>query len=193
MRSLVALVLLALTACSKSEAPAAANSAALPVAVSAAAPGPDLSSLLAVGASAPAIKVTAHDGTTFDLASLRGKVVVVYFYPKDETPGCTVEAEGLRDKFPDLGKSGAMLVGVSTDDAASHKSFAEKHSLPFPLLPDTDHAIAKAFGVPITAGFARRVTFVIDRQGKIAKVFPDVRPRVHAPEVVEAVSALPPA
>jgi thioredoxin-dependent peroxiredoxin len=146
--------------------------------------------LLAAGAPAPSVQATAHTGEAVDLGAFRGRPVVVYFYPKDDTPGCTVEAQEIRDLWSELQTTSAIVLGVSTDDAPSHQQFAQKHALPFLLLPDTDHRIANAFGVPLNNGRARRVTFVIDRQGKVAKVFPEVKPQGHARELLEAIRAL---
>jgi thioredoxin-dependent peroxiredoxin len=146
--------------------------------------------LLAPGSPAPDIEAVAHNGQTVKLSGFKGRPVVVYFYPKDDTTGCTIEAEGLRDEWSELGKLNAVVLGVSTDDNTSHKAFAEKYSLPFLLLPDTDHQIARAFGVPISNGYAKRVTFVIDAKGQVAKVYPAVNPRGHATELVAALSTL---
>lgn len=145
------------------------------------------SGLLAVGDAAPSVRVSAHNGEVVDLATLRGKPVVVYFYPKDDTPGCTVEAQEIRDVWSELQSTGAVVIGVSSDDSASHQAFAEKHALPFLLLPDSDHAIAHKFGVPVTNGKAKRISFLIGKDGKIAKVFPEVKPQGHGRELVEAV------
>ncbi|MEZ4233461.1 MAG: peroxiredoxin [Polyangiaceae bacterium] len=147
--------------------------------------------LLAVGADAPAIDATAHDGEKVSLEKLKGKPVIVYFYPKDDTPGCTIEAQQIRDSYEDLSKTGAVVLGVSSDGNDSHSEFAKKYSLPFKLLPDEDHRIANAFGVSLRGGMAARVTFLIDKQGKIAKVFPQVNPDGHAKELLEALKALP--
>ncbi len=146
--------------------------------------------LLSEGATAPAIDTTAHDGTHVSLAALKGKPVVLYFYPKDDTPGCTKEACEIRDAWQKIQETGAIVLGVSTDDNASHVAFAQKYQLPFKLLPDNDEKIAKAYGVPIRMGHAKRVTFIIDRQGKIAKVFPEVNPAGHATEIISALTAL---
>jgi peroxiredoxin Q/BCP len=146
--------------------------------------------LLAEGAPAPAIESTAHDGKRVSMAALKGKPVVVYFYPKDDTPGCTKEANEIRDLYEKIQQTGAVVLGVSTDDNASHAAFATKYNLPFMLLPDKDASIAKAFGVPLRLGTAKRVTFVIDRAGKIAKVFPDVNPTGHAAEILAVLSSL---
>jgi peroxiredoxin Q/BCP len=145
--------------------------------------------LVAEGSPAPPIDATAHTGEHVTLAALRGKPVVLYFYPKDDTSGCTKEACEIRDAWTRFQEMGAVVLGVSTDDNASHTAFAEKYKLPFLLLPDPGGAIAKAYGVPLRIGLAKRVTFVIDRQGKIAKVFPDVNPTGHANEILSALSA----
>lgn len=147
--------------------------------------------LLAVGAPAPPVEATAHSGDKVSLEKLKGKPVIVYFYPKDDTPGCTIEAQQIRDSYEDLSKTGAVVLGVSSDSNESHSEFAKKYSLPFQLLPDSDNAIAKAFGVPVRGGKASRVTFLIDKHGKIAKVFPKVNPDGHAKELLEALKALP--
>ena len=146
--------------------------------------------LVSAGAPAPSFETTAHNGTRVSLASLKGKPVVVYFYPKDDTPGCTKEASEIRDLWQKIEGTGAVVLGVSTDDNESHVAFANKYSLPFLLLPDKDAAIAKAFGVPLRMGTAKRVTFIIDRQGKVAKVFPEVNPQGHAAEILATLSSL---
>ena len=130
------------------------------------------------------MQATAHDGTAIDLHAL-GKPTVVYFYPKDDTPGCTTEACAFRDVWSKYQEAGVMVVGVSTDDDASHKAFAEKHELPFPLIADTDERWAKAFGVSVKAGYAERVSFLLGADGKIIKVYPGVDPGVHAQEVLD--------
>ncbi len=151
---------------------------------------PPPSTLLPVGAPAPDLTATTHEGQPFKLADHRGRPVIVYFYPKDDTPGCTAEAEGLREEWPALQRSNAIVVGVSTDDVGSHQAFAKKYRLPFALLPDVDHEIAAAFGVPINLGVAKRVTFLIDKHGRIRKVFPAVSPEGHAKELVSALAEL---
>ena len=153
-----------------------------------AAPAPG--GLAAVGSVAPPIDAVAHTGEHISLAALKGKPVVVYFYPKDDTPGCTKEACEIRDAWQKLQETGAVVLGVSTDDAQSHIAFASKYQLPFKLIPDPGGAIAQSYGVPVRMGFTKRVTFIIDRQGKIAKVFPDVNPAGHAAEILGALSAL---
>ena len=148
------------------------------------------SGLALVGTSAPDIEGVAQNGDKVRLADFRGRPVVVYFYPKDDTPGCTAEAQGMRDEWTALQAAKAVVIGVSTDSADSHRAFTQKYELPFLLLPDPDAKIARAFGVPVHLGFAKRVTFVIDKQGRIAKVFPDVSPKGHAQEVLAVLRGL---
>jgi thioredoxin-dependent peroxiredoxin len=164
------------------------DTAAEPPAHSAA---PARDGLIRVGEPAPDFEAVAHSGQRLKLSELRGKKVVLYFYPKDDTHGCTIEAEGFRDGFADLQKADVVVLGVSTDDNDSHREFAEKYKLPFLLLPDTEHQIAEAYGVPVTLGFTKRVTYLIDRQGKVAQIFPSVDPKVHADEILAEVSKLP--
>lgn len=184
MRSLLlscALALVTAVACSKDPPPPAA---AAPAPSSAAETGE-----LAVGSPAPHVAAKAHDGTSIDLAALRGKKVVLYFYPKDETPGCTKEACAFRDAWSDLAKTGVVLVGISTDSLESHEKFAEHHRLPFHLVSDEDGAIAKAYGVPNRAGFLARQTFVIGEDGKILKIYRSVDVQKHASEILADVKA----
>lgn len=128
---------------------------------------------LAVGDKAPLFQATLQDGSTFDLASLLGrKAVVLFFYPKDNTPVCTREACAFRDSYERFLAAGAEVVGVSSDSPATHRSFAEKHRLPFPIISDHDRGLRKLFGVPNALGFLPgRVTFVIDKEGVIRLVF----------------------
>ncbi|HYQ40349.1 MAG TPA: peroxiredoxin [Polyangiaceae bacterium] len=163
----------------------AVAAAALPSASSVAAPG----ALLTVGAEVPDVAAPAQDGKLVNLRALKGKPVIVYFYPKDDTTGCTIEAKGIRDQYAELSRR-AVVLGVSEDSLDSHQAFAAKYELPFQLLDDTNHALATAFGVPLSAGKAKRVTFVIDASGKVAKVFPNVNPDGHALELIEALKAL---
>lgn len=145
--------------------------------------------MLDVGSPAPALHATAHDGTVIDLAALRGRHVVVYFYPKDETPGCTKEACSFRDSWQKLSAAGIVLVGVSNDSVESHKGFAEHHKLPFQLLSDGDGAIARAFGVPTTMGFLARQTFVVGPDGKLKAVHRKVDVAAHAEEILREVGS----
>jgi peroxiredoxin Q/BCP len=142
------------------------------------------------GSAAPAIETIAHNGERVSLAALKGKPVVIYFYPKDDTPGCTKEACEIRDAWSRFRAAGAVVLGVSTDDSKSHVAFADKYHLPFLLLPDPDKHIAKAYGVPIRLGTAKRVTFVVDPLGNVAKVFPDVSPKGHAEEILAVIEKL---
>ena len=145
--------------------------------------------MLAVGAQVPDVSAPAQDGKVVQLRALKGKPVVVYFYPKDDTRGCTIEAKGIRDQYAELSRL-AVVLGVSEDSLDSHKAFATKYDLPFPLLDDQSHAWATAFGVPLSGGYAKRVTFVIDASGKVSKVFPNVNPDGHAAELIDALKAL---
>lgn len=147
---------------------------------------PDAQGPLAVGDPAPAVTLTLHDGKTVELASLRGKQVLVYFYPKDDTPGCTVEAQGLRDAFTDLQAAGVQVFGVSTQDAKSHEAFIDKHDLPFPLVVDDRGEVARAFRVPVKGEYAARQSFLVGADGKVKKVWLDVKPSDHAAEVLAA-------
>ena len=144
------------------------------------------------GQKAPAIQAQDQNGKTIKLSDYAGKsTVVLYFYPKDDTPGCTKEACSLRDGHGALKTAGAVVLGVSIDDVKSHEAFASKYHLPFSLLADPDKAIIKAYGVKMFGlGLAKRVTFVIDRQGVIRKIFRDVKPEGHDQEVLAAVKVL---
>ena len=143
------------------------------------------------GDKAPDFTVTDGDGKTVRLKDFRGKKVVLYFYPKDDTPGCTKEACGLRDRMADLKKDNVQVVGVSFDDGDSHKKFIAKHNLNFPLLADTDGKIADAYGVRMpTRSMARRASFLIGHDGKIAHVTDTPKAEVHLAEMKEAVEKL---
>jgi len=135
------------------------------------------------------VSAPAQDGKVVNLRALKGKPIVVYFYPKDDTTGCTIEAKGIRDQYAELSRR-AVVLGVSEDSIDSHKAFASKYELPFQLLDDTNHALASAFGVLLPSGRAKRVTFVIDASGKVSKVFPNVNPDGHAAELIEALKTL---
>ena len=139
--------------------------------------------LLEVGDRAPDFKTTDQEGKSVSLSDYRGKKVVLYFYPKDDTPGCTKEACAFRDGFADYRKHGIQVLGVSADSEKSHKKFAEKFGLPFRLLADTDRKIVKdygAFGEKSLYGRLfkgiYRITYLIDEKGKIAAVWPKVKP-----------------
>jgi len=148
-------------------------------------------------AKAPAFSLKSTDGVTIKLSELKGKPVVLYFYPKDDTPGCTKEACAFRDRMTELQKLGAVLLGVSADDVASHKKFSEKFSLNFPLLADTDHTIAEQYGAwreknmygKISMGI-QRSTFLIDAKGVVAKVWKKVSVDGHDQQIIDALTAL---
>ena len=148
------------------------------------------------GKAAPAFTATNTDGATVKLKDLRGQKVVLYFYPKDDTPGCTKEACSFRDSFAAFKKKGIEVLGISPDSEASHKKFTAKYKLPFTLLADANHAIADAYGVYGEKKFmgrtymgVKRMTFLIDENGKIKKIFEKVKPDQHAQEVLEAFEA----
>ena len=138
------------------------------------------------GDAAPDVEVKLQTGNSMKLSSLRGKPVAIFFYPKDETPGCTVEAQGIRDMWADLSAASVAVIGVSTQDADSHKRFIEKEKLPFDLAVDTDGSLAKAFGVPMKNGYAARQTFLIGADGKVKKIWRQVTPNGHAAEILTA-------
>jgi peroxiredoxin Q/BCP len=142
------------------------------------------------GDPAPEIEAIATDGSTIRLADFKGRNnVVIYFYPADDTAGCTRQACDLRDAKPQFDATDTVILGVSTDDLDSHRAFTDKYSLNFPLLVDTDGAICDAFGVPHEGG-ARRVTFLIDTNGRVARVWEKVSVLSHRDDVSEAIAAL---
>jgi thioredoxin-dependent peroxiredoxin len=150
--------------------------------------------LLEVGDKAPAFQTRNQDGEKVSLADFKGQKVALYFYPKDDTPGCTKEACSFRDGWSKFRKRNVAVLGVSTDDERSHRKFVDKFSLPFPLLADTDRAIVKAYGVWGEKSMygrkymgTHRVTYLVDEKGKIAAVWPKVKPDGHADEILEAV------
>jgi thioredoxin-dependent peroxiredoxin len=151
-------------------------------------------SLLREGEPAPDFTLTSDEGEPVTLSSLRGSRIVLYFYPKDDTPGCTTEACEFRDEYSRFRQRGAVVLGVSPDDEASHVRFKEKYSLPFTLLADPDHKAAEEYGVWVeknTYGKKRmgikRSTFVIDANGNVARAMYGVKPEGHADEVLEAL------
>ncbi len=148
------------------------------------------SKLLAVGAVAPDFSATTKAGEPIMLSSLH-EPVVVYFYPKDETPGCTKEACAFRDAWAKFEAKHVGLIGVSRDTQQSHREFVKSHNLPFPLAADEDGKIAASYGVSSTMGFTERVSFLVNAEGKIVKVWPKVDPAIHADEVLGATDALP--
>ncbi len=138
------------------------------------------------GDAAPDVTFTLHDGREVKLSSLQGKQVLVYFYPKDDTPGCTVQAQGLRDGWADLQAAGLEVYGVSTQDAQSHQAFIQKYELPFPLVVDEGGAVSSAFRVPLRNEFASRQSFLIDKDGRIKQVWLEVDPKEHAAAILSA-------
>ena len=142
---------------------------------------------LSEGTQAPNFTATDDSGNTVSLSDYSGKTVVIYFYPKDDTPGCTKQACSFRDAYSDYQGKDVVVLGVSMDDGDSHKAFKEKFSLPFPLLIDTDGSLTKAFDVE-GGGYAKRVTFVIDGSGKIVKVFNSINTETHAADVMATLS-----
>jgi peroxiredoxin Q/BCP len=203
----LSLVLLALAACTPaSPPPADSATGAAPASAVALSPAPAASPPTAaapspapvpaavasssdplVGLPAPDFTATAQDGSSVHMAALSGKKVVVYFYPKDETPGCTKEACSFRDSWTALGKTGAVLVGVSADSIDSHKAFAAHYKLPFLLVSDPDGSLGKKYGVPF-ASHHQRQTIVIGADGKVLKVYRKVDVTVHAQEILADVT-----
>ncbi len=153
--------------------------------------------MLEAGQEAPDFTLPDQDGAELTLSGLRGQTVVLYFYPRADTPGCTVQACGVRDRGGDYAKTGARVIGVSPDEVAEVKKFADKFDLDFTLLADADHAVAEAYGTWGEKSMygkkymgVQRATFLIDADGKIAKVFPKVSPKTHDDVVLEALAEL---
>jgi peroxiredoxin Q/BCP len=150
--------------------------------------------MLKAGDRAPAFSLQADGGDRASLKDFKGRKVVLYFYPKDDTSGCTTEACEFRDSWKTVQALGAVVLGVSPDSTASHDKFKTKYRLPFPLLADPDHAVAEAYGAwGEKSMYGRkyhgilRSTFIIDEDGRIATVFPKVKPKGHAAEVLAAL------
>jgi len=148
------------------------------------------------GAPAPDFELTSDSGDVVKLSSLRGKQVVLYFYPKDDTPGCTTQACGIRDAYGEFERAGAVVLGVSPDNEKSHVKFKKKFELPFTLLADTDHAVSEAYGVWGEKSYmgktymgVERSTFVIGADGNVKKVMRKVKPATHADDVLAALAA----
>lgn len=149
------------------------------------------------GDPAPDVVLPDQDGNTRKLSELRGKWVLVYFYPRDDTPGCTIEACGLRDAAGEYSRAGITVLGISADSAKSHRKFADKFQLPFTLLADEEKSVIRAFGAWGKKQFMGREfdgilrqSFLVDPKGKIAKVYPKVKPEEHAGEVLADLAAL---
>ena len=146
------------------------------------------------GKPAPDFELTSDTGDRVKLSDFRGQPVVLYFYPKDDTPGCTTQACGLRDEYGEFEKRGAVVLGVSPDDEASHVKFRDKYELPFTLLADPEHEVAETYGVWRERNFAgkkymgiHRSTFVIDADGNLSKAMRGVKPDTHAEKVLAAL------
>ncbi len=147
---------------------------------------------LSVGDAAPNFTTKDTNGNTVSLSDFAGKTVVLYFYPKDDTPGCTKEACSFRDNYSEYLNKGITVLGVSMDDEASHKAFTAKFNLPFPLLTDTDGAITKAYDVEGEMNgmrYAKRVTYIIDGNGKISHVYSTVKADTHATDILADIGA----
>ncbi|HEY8083894.1 MAG TPA: thioredoxin-dependent thiol peroxidase [Solirubrobacterales bacterium] len=154
--------------------------------------------MLEAGEAAPDFTLPDQDGEEVSLAGLRGEAVVLYFYPRADTPGCTVQACGVRDRGADYKGLGARVLGVSPDPVEAVKKFADKFDLDFTLLADADHAVAETYGTWVEKSMygkkywgVQRATFLIDPDGKIAKVFPKVSPKTHDDVVLKALQDLP--
>ncbi|WP_013320445.1 peroxiredoxin [Gloeothece verrucosa] len=142
---------------------------------------------LAVGTEAPNFTTVDDEGNTVSLSDFQGKIVVLYFYPKDDTPGCTKQAQSFRDNYQEYQDKDMVVLGVSMDDEASHKKFKEKYGLPFKLLVDTDGKITNAYDVS-GGGYAKRVTYIIDAQGTIIAVDDKVKTETHAQDILTTIS-----
>ncbi len=150
--------------------------------------------MITTGTRAPDFSLQDQNGDTHTIAQYKGKKILLYFYPKDDTPGCTTEACSFRDNYEELQKAGLVVLGVSKDNVKSHKKFADKYELPFPLLADGDTEVCKAYGVWKLKKFmgreymgVDRMSFLIDEEGKIAKVYEEVKPKEHVGEVKESL------
>jgi peroxiredoxin Q/BCP len=148
------------------------------------------------GKPAPDFELKSDSGQTVRLSDLKGKQVVIYFYPKDDTPGCTTQACGIRDVYGEFERAGAVVLGISPDDEASHAKFKEKFGLPFALLADDDHQVSEQYGVWGEKKYMGRTymgvdrsTFVVGEDGNVKKILPNVKPDTHADNVLAALAA----
>jgi len=153
--------------------------------------------VLEPGDKAPAFTLPDQDGNEVKLSDLKGKTIVLYFYPRADTPGCTTQACGVRDRGADYKKAGVRVIGVSPDTVEAQRKFADKFDLGFTLLADADHAVAEKYGTWVEKSMygrkymgVQRATFIIDAKGKIARVFPKVSPKKHDDLVLEALGEL---
>ena len=150
--------------------------------------------MIQLHAQVPEFSLQDQDGSTHTLKQYRGKKVLIYFYPKDDTPGCTTEACSFRDNYVALSESGLVVLGVSKDAPKSHKKFAEKYEITFPLLADTDGVMCEAYGVWRKKKFMgreymgiERMSFLIDEKGNLAKIYESVKPKDHVSEVADDI------
>lgn len=153
--------------------------------------------MIAEGQAAPDFTLPADEGGNVSLSALRGKPVIVYWYPKDDTPGCTKEACAFRDVYTEFEQAGAAVVGISPDSVASHQAFKAKYHLPFPLLSDTDHRVAEQYGVWGTKQWGdrhitgvQRTTFLVDPDGTVTHVWRNITPESHADEILDVVRGM---
>lgn len=152
---------------------------------------------LKVGSTAPAINLPDQDGKQQKLSDYKGRYVLIYFYPKDDTPGCTKEACGLRDSFPNFKKLNAKVLGISADSVAKHKKFVDKYELPFTLLADEDKEVCEKYGVWSQKSMygklffgINRTSFLVDPKGKIVRIYQKVKPVEHAAQVLSDLEEL---
>ena len=152
--------------------------------------------MVSEGEQAPDFTLTSDTGEAVSLSDFRGKPVVLYFYPKDDTPGCTTQACGIRDAYADFERAGAVVLGVSPDGPAEHVKFKEKYDLPFALLADPEHAVAELYGIWGEKSYmgrtylgVSRTTFLVSPDGTVAKVMHDVKPVTHAADVLASLTA----
>jgi peroxiredoxin Q/BCP len=150
--------------------------------------------MVSEGSPAPDFELTSDSGEKVKLSDLRGKPVVLYFYPKDDTPGCTTQACAIRDSYDVFSERGAVVLGVSPDSETAHVKFKQKYGLPFTLLADPEHSVAEEYGTWVEKNFAgkkymgvERSTFLIDSEGRLAKVMRRVKPDTHVDQVLEAL------
>ncbi len=153
--------------------------------------------MLEADARAPDFTLPDQDGNELSLADLRGETVVLYFYPRADTPGCTTQACGVRDRSADYERAGVRVIGVSPDTVKAQKKFADKFDLGFTLLADADHSVAEAYGTWVEKSMygkkymgVQRATFIIDAEGKVARTFPKVSPKTHDDVVLKALATL---
>jgi peroxiredoxin Q/BCP len=145
--------------------------------------------MLKIGEAAPDFTLTTHTGKQVALAKLRGRKVLLWFYPEADTPGCTVEGRGFRDQIGDFEQNNIQVMGISFNDVEQNAAFAEKHDFPFPLLCDTDRRVGLAYGACTDgkARYANRVSFLIDEDGNLARIYDQVNPRDHPAQVLAEI------